>query len=248
MWVHYTKESDNEYSLMIYIPNFLDNFELEMCNYWLQKKYENYEFCGLTEGEIYNEHNRKQIWYQENGEYFCKSWKNRYERWKSKDYDAYMKGLEILVSNKLKYIMHYDIWDNDIQLHNIKEICKDKLDISFNFNSILVNLYETGYEGISPHRDNIESFGMYPTIVGLSIGVTRTMRIKRIVFNEDNICSLKPETNHNKKGISMEIPLENNSLFIMMGSSQKYYTHEIVKEPEIKEKRFSFTFRKWQGT
>lgn len=248
MWAQYNKDSENEYSIMIYIPNFLDDFELDMCKYWLNKKYSTNSFRGVSGDNLYNTYNRKQLWYQNDGEYFCKQWKKRYSRWESNPYDAYIKGLQDVVSSKLCYLTKDNIWDNElhISLYNLKDICKDNLDTSFKFNSTLVNLYENGYENINAHRDSIESFGVYPTIVGLSIGATRTMRIQKIVYNEENIRSLKPDSNEHK-GISMDIPLQDNSVFIMMGSSQKYYTHEILREPDITSKRYSFTFRKWIG-
>lgn len=249
MWIQYNKDAIDEYSIMIYIPNFLDDFELNMCTYWLNKNYEFNNFKSVNDYKKYNKYNRKQLWFQENGEYFCNKWKNRFPRWEANTYDAYITGLQCIISKKLKDLTLQKIWDNNlhISLDNIKELCKNNIDTSFEFNSSLVNLYENGNENITAHRDSIESFGMYPTIVGLSIGATRTMRIKKIIFNEKNVFSLKQNNNENQKGITMNIPLENNSVFIMMGSSQKYYTHEILREPHILEKRFSFTFRKWIG-
>jgi alkylated DNA repair dioxygenase AlkB len=249
MWIQYYKDNIDEYSVMMYIPNFLDDFELDMCKYWLNKKYENNYFRGINEYTSYSKHNRKQLWFQQDGEYFCKNWKFKYPRWESNDYDAYITGLQTIVSKKIKNIMTQKIDNEDlyISLDNIKELCKNNIDTSFEFNSSLVNLYENGNECITAHRDSIDSFGIYPTIVGLSIGATRIMRIKKIIFNQDNIRSLKPNNIETQKGMSMDFPLENNSIFIMMGSSQKYYTHEILRETHISEKRFSFTFRKWIG-
>jgi alkylated DNA repair dioxygenase AlkB len=91
-------------------------------------------------------------------------------------------------------------------------------------NSCLVNLYENGNDKISRHKDSSDSFGNIPTIVNLSIGQTR---ILRLINNEETI----------------DFPLEHNSLFIMAGSSQKNYTHEIIEDKTITKKRYSLTFR-----
>ena len=259
MWVNIVKETTGEYSIMIYIKNFLDDKELEECNLWLNDKYEkglfhnamnnirsNENCCGLKlkEKDLIRSTVRKQLWFQKDKQYFCKIWKERYKRWESEEYDDFIIKLQKIISLRLQEYNRINKWTL-----NLDEIKKDnnleKIDNEFNFNSCLLNLYETGNEGISPHRDSIYSFGLYPTVVGLSIGETRVMRIKRIYYNENNISSLKQD---NKKcGLSMDIPLENNSVFIMMGCSQKYYTHEIIKDKNIKNKRFSFTFRKWVG-
>lgn len=248
MWAYSSKDSDDEYSLMIYIPNILDKQELDMCSYWLEQK--NRKGLFKTANEVtYNIFNRKQLWFQEDGEYFCKKWKNRYERWESNSYDSYIYGLQHTISKKLKSIFTDKTKVESLKLPFNMESMKQNpfIDTEFDFNSVLVNLYENGFESIRPHRDCIDSFGMYPSIAGLSIGATRVLRLQKIQFNDKNIHSLKPETRKHLSGISMDIPLENNSLFIMMGGSQKYYTHEILKDSSVTCKRYSLTFRKWKG-
>lgn len=273
MWINCIKEENGEYSIMIYITNFLDKNELEECNNWLNDKYKNSLFREAKNDLEKNKNAigenidinpsirqsvRKQIWFQRENGYFCNTWKERYYRWESENYDTFMDKLENLVSSRLKYYNGSNLWVYNFQFDLLKLCKKDrekqqsekediKLDNSFEFNSCLVNLYNDGNEGISPHRDSIDSFGLYPTIVGLSIGATRVMRLQRIHYNKDNISSLKKDDCKDRKGLSMDIPLENNSLFIMMGCSQKYYTHEILKDANITDKRYSFTFRKWRG-
>jgi alkylated DNA repair dioxygenase AlkB len=262
MWyqVHREKEQ-GEYSVLLYIPNFLD---ISMYNYvkkWLSDNYTNDNFKG-GEGVIGKEVPRKQIWFQENGEYFCKNWKGRLDRWKSENYSDNLREIQNYIQSRII----------DLNLENIlKSSLTDDynpsyIDFSPKLNSCLVNLYRDGNDSIHAHRDCVDSFGMYPTIIGLSVGVTRTMRITKIVYNEDNIKSMKPDKSvyetitkdtdfdidekHitcDKKGLMMDFELEDNSVFIMMGASQKYYTHEIIKEPDIQDKRYSITFRKWKG-
>lgn len=92
-------------------------------------------------------------------------------------------------------------------------------------NSCLINCYDTGNDFIPPHRDTPISFGEYPTIVCISYGETRDMVLKN---NEEQY----------------KFNLKSNSLFIMAGSSQKYYTHEILKS-DTKKTRYSMTFREY---
>ena len=75
------------------------------------------------------------------------------------------------------------------------------------------------------NQDTKLTFGEYPTIIGLSIGNKRNILFRKI---------------QNKEIFNFE--LESGSLFIMAGSSQKYYTHEIPKN-DSKEHRYSLTFR-----
>jgi len=237
IWFNVSRELEpHEYSLLIYIPNFLDIETYNKAKEWLSNKYKNNNFVG-GDGVAGKPIPRKQLWFQRDGHYFCKTWKSRIERWKSNEYDERIMSIQEIVSNKLKSM--------DIEgMTGFKERPYKNMDFSFDFNSCLVNLYRDGNDSIAAHRDSIQSFGLYPTIVGLSIGETRIMRIQRVYYNEDNEKSCKMD-NINKKGLTMEFPLEDNSIFIMAGTSQKYYTHEILKDETIKEERYSMTFRKY---
>lgn len=218
----------NEHTYLIYIPNFLDKSSLYLLHKWLITKDKLFTGGEITEkNKVY----RKQIWFQKNGEYFCKSWKKRYKRWVANKYEKELIYIENKIEEKLNKLLINKI-NNDF--------IKENINFSLDFNSCLLNLYENGNEFISPHRDCIESFGLYPTIIGLSIGETRTLRFKKIKFNKDNLKSLKKDLNN-----TFDFVLQDNSIFIMAGCSQKYYTHEIIKD-DSKNKRFSFTFRKWQ--
>lgn len=93
-------------------------------------------------------------------------------------------------------------------------------------NSCLINYYETGNEFIPPHKDSSISFGEYPTIVCISYGDSRILTLK----NEEETYSFT---------------LKSNSIFIMAGSSQKYYTHQIEKKEGSLVPRYSLTFREF---
>ena len=66
------------------------------------------------------------------------------------------------------------------------------------------------------------------------------MLIKKIDYNPDNLNSLKHDKNDH---MNIDINLEHNSLLIMSGASQKYFTHEIPVS-NTNFSRVSFTFRK----
>ena len=109
---------------------------------------------------------------------------------------------------------------------NLHTIEHDNLIQIPKINSCLINKYRDGNDSIKPHRDTCYSFGYYPTVLGISIGEERTMSIKKINYNPNNINSLKHDLNTD---LNLDIKLEDNSLFIMAGASQKYFTHEIPK-------------------
>ena len=108
-------------------------------------------------------------------------------------------------------------------------------------NSCLVNKYRDGNDSIKPHRDTPDSFGEYPTICGLSFGDKRKLVFKKIDYNLKNYNSMKTDRHSD---MDFEIELEDNSLFIMGGASQKYYSHEIPKSDSTNP-RYSLTFREF---
>ena len=206
-----------EKALFHYHPNILSNEELSELKKWLENKTYKEGMC-ITGKEI----PRLQLWYQMENKYFCKEWKCRYERWESNSYDDYLIELQKIISNRVMGIL---------QLH--PDITVPKL------NSCLVNKYRDGKDSIKPHRDTPQSFGNYPTIIGLSVGDTRKMYLKKVKYNDQNLFSAKEDKFSN---INLDIELDDNSLFIMGGASQKYFTHEIPK-CNSKLERYSLTFR-----
>lgn len=204
---------NNEETRFIYIKNILSIEEIDELGYWLMNR----NFLGGTciSGK---EIPRKQLWYHQQGKYFCDSWKIKYDRWQSQTYDSFL----------LKFQKKINTTVNDI------------LNTNTDFNSCLINYYKNGQNTINAHRDSQESFGMYPIIANFSYGATRNMLIKKIDFNPENFNSLKHDKNED---MNLDINLEHNSLLIMSGASQKYFTHEIPAS-DIPSSRVSFTFRK----
>ncbi len=96
-------------------------------------------------------------------------------------------------------------------------------------NSCLINKYPSGENFIALHRDSALSFGENPTIVGLSLGQTR------------NIDFIRNDKDTSK---NFSFTLESGSVFIMAGSSQRFYQHTIPKE-FCNNVRYSLTFREF---
>jgi alkylated DNA repair dioxygenase AlkB len=126
------------------------------------------------------------------------------------------------------YSFEYDDDIKKIQNNIINKLENYQLDnygISVpKINSCLINKYKDGNDYIMPHRDTHLTFGKHPTIINVSIGTTRELLFKK--HNNDQY----------------KYNLESGSLFIMTGSSQELYTHEITKS-NTKHERFSLTFR-----
>ena len=191
------KELDGNYSIFKYFPNFLSQNEINQLK-------ENLSLLQFKTGEC----PRKQLWFQKDGNYFAPHWHHRYDRWKSEKYPVFLEKFQekiqkAIVSIRNKY--------PNITIPNI--------------NSCLINKYYNGTNSIKAHRDNEKSFGKYPTIIGISIGASRNIKLQRL---------------DNKKEILFS--LENGSLYIMAGSLQEKYLHSIPK-CICNDIRYSLTFR-----
>jgi alkylated DNA repair dioxygenase AlkB len=157
---------------------------------------------------------RLQKWYQVDKKYFCPLWKERYPHWTSFEID---ETVNYHIKNMQTFINEFT---SSNQIDNFQ---------TPNINSCLINKYPHGENFIAPHRDSLISFGDKPTIIGLSLGHTRKINFIR---------------NDKSKVNDFSFELESGSLFIMAGSSQKYYQHSIPKE-YCDNVRYSLTFREF---
>ena len=196
-----TKYNDDEVSNFLYFDNFFDNIYYELIFNWLKTL--NY-ISGIKKNN--EKIDRDQIWFDNNNNYFCKQWIEKQDRWQPHIYTNEL----IDIQNKIK-----------------EKLNKKHLGLVIDFDTCLINKYDTGEDIISPHKDNKFSFGEYPDIIIYSVGCQRELKV-----------------NHDKNGESFIIPLKPNSLLIMSGASQKYFTHEIIKN-NSKDVRYSLTFRKY---
>ncbi|MCL1470466.1 alpha-ketoglutarate-dependent dioxygenase AlkB family protein [Argonema antarcticum] len=96
-----------------------------------------------------------------------------------------------------------------------------------NFNSVLLNLYRNGSDGISWHTDAEPELGKNPVIGSVSFGASRRFIFRRI----DN------------KDLKTEIELTDGSFLLMGGATQHYWQHQVPKTSQKVEPRINLTFR-----
>ncbi len=98
----------------------------------------------------------------------------------------------------------------------------------FKFNSVLLNLYRNGKDGVGWHSDRTENFGKNQVIASVTFGETRPFRMRH----------------KTRKDIPMqEIPLKHGSLLLMAGATQSCWEHHIPKTSKDILPRINLTFR-----
>ena len=95
------------------------------------------------------------------------------------------------------------------------------------FNSILLNKYRNGRDGIGWHSDNEKSLGTNPVIASLSLGATRRFSLR-----------------HKQTGERVDLALASGDLLVMNGSLQRQWQHSVPKTRRHCEARISLTFRR----
>ncbi|MGH8476127.1 MAG: alpha-ketoglutarate-dependent dioxygenase AlkB family protein [Methylococcales bacterium] len=95
------------------------------------------------------------------------------------------------------------------------------------FNSVLCNLYRDGNDSLGWHADNEKELGRNPIIGSVSLGDTRTIRIR-----------------HKKSGAAHNIEMNNGSLIIMAGCLQQYWRHCVPKASKVVQARINLSFRR----
>jgi alkylated DNA repair dioxygenase AlkB len=94
------------------------------------------------------------------------------------------------------------------------------------FNSLLVNYYRDGNDSMGWHSDDEIELGPQPTIVCISLGAERALKLKHKASNKVT-----------------EIKLHSGSCLVMSGHSQRDYQHAIAKQTSLAHPRISLTFR-----
>ena len=102
------------------------------------------------------------------------------------------------------------------------------------YNAALVNWYKDGTHYIGPHRDSERQLVEVSTIMSITLGATRTFRIR----------------DYTTKSIVADLELVDGSYVVMGGSMQKKYTHEITrvngKRGSSTPSRINITFRSFK--
>ena len=114
-------------------------------------------------------------------------------------------------------------WTSDLLdlKQRVEESCKSS------FNSVLLNLYRNETDSNGWHADDEPELGDNPIIASLSFGETRDFLLKH----------------KTQKDLKTKIPLENGSLLIMRGETQRFWKHCLPKRTRNLEPRINLTFR-----
>jgi alkylated DNA repair dioxygenase AlkB len=218
------KEDDNSDTVFVSIPNFLDEDEIII--------YENYlaETDNWKTGYPHSVP-RYQKWYSDNDQYFSKYWLNQtHDRWKSNTHEEWLLNLRKKVQNKIDSIYNQIITTYSLDGCNELKI-----------NSSLINYYRDGKDSIKYHTDDEKVFGSNPTVAMLTFGSVRNLDFKRIYYKRETDMDIR--INESESYLNRSFKILPGTLFMMMGSVQKYYCHGVEKDQSIVDPRYSITFR-----
>lgn len=111
-------------------------------------------------------------------------------------------------------------------LASLRDELRERL--SFDFNSVLANLYRDGRDSMGWHSDDERELGRQPLIASLSFGATRRFRLR------------------SRRSVStmLAIDLEPGSLLLMGGDTQLNYRHHLPKTGRMVGERINLTFRR----
>ena len=104
----------------------------------------------------------------------------------------------------------------------------------------VANFYRDGSDRVGPHADQLTSLGPLPAIAGLSLGATRSFRLRKRWPGRPG-----EDASDRSGDVWVDVPLPHNSLAVMLPPCQELWTHEIVREGGGDGKaRVSLTFRR----
>lgn len=95
------------------------------------------------------------------------------------------------------------------------------------FNSVLLNLYRSGKDGMDWHSDDEPELGENPIIGSVSFGGTRRFLLQHKQIKEKKI----------------ETELSHGSLLLMQGETQHHWRHRVPKTTKTVKPRINLTFR-----
>jgi len=112
------------------------------------------------------------------------------------------------------------------ELNEIRQFVQNQTGIYFN--SVLLNLYRNGSDGVGWHSDKEENFGKNAIIASVSFGETRMFKLRH-KFKKDLPV--------------VEIPLHHGAFLLMAGTTQSFWQHQIPKTVKDQLPRINLTFR-----
>ncbi len=96
------------------------------------------------------------------------------------------------------------------------------------FNSVLLNLYRDGRDGVAWHSDDEPELGESPVIASVSLGATRKFQFRE-----------KSDPANRR-----EFELSHGSLLLMRGATQRLWQHQVPKTAKPVDPRVNLTFRR----
>lgn len=103
------------------------------------------------------------------------------------------------------------------------------------FNSVLLNLYRSGQDSMGYHADDEPELGPEPVIASVTLGATRTFRLKPRPAAFPGASPLP---------VPLSIPLTSGSLLVMRGPTQRNWLHALPKTARPVGPRLNLTFRR----
>ncbi len=94
------------------------------------------------------------------------------------------------------------------------------------FNACLANLYKDGSQGMGWHQDNEKELDV-SAIASVSLGAERRFDFRHVQSRE-----------------KVSVFLEQGSLLLMTGDTQKYWQHQLPKSAKVTTPRINLTFRR----
>lgn len=110
------------------------------------------------------------------------------------------------------------------ELLQLKELVEKLSETTYN--SCLLNLYHSGEEGMAWHSDGEKTLLDNGTIASLTLGAERKFSFK-----------------HKETKQRIDIVLENGSLLLMQGTTQKNWLHRLPPTKKVHSPRINLTFR-----
>ncbi len=95
------------------------------------------------------------------------------------------------------------------------------------FNTVLLNLYRDGRDGVAWHADDEEDLGPAPVIASVSFGATRRFQFRR----------------RDDAAVKRELELFDGDVVIMRGQTQDLWVHQVPKTAKPVGERINLTFR-----
>ncbi|WP_277014971.1 alpha-ketoglutarate-dependent dioxygenase AlkB family protein [Flavobacterium lindanitolerans] len=103
-----------------------------------------------------------------------------------------------------------------------------ELETGLDFNSVLLNLYRNGNDGVAWHSDREHNTGKDPIIASVTFGETRMFKLRH-KFRKDIPV--------------VEIPLHHGSFLLMGGTTNSFWQHHVPKTARDVRPRINLTFR-----